>query len=142
MANNYIYLASSDNSIAGKVRILLQNYSVVINKKQTIQETANGGLDVTQGKVRDTHIYIARVRWTETESGYLSYSQLESLYRLNNPKGTPSSILKFRDHYYTGTPPYDEKSVVMVGEFARNVMGVEIDNDEAWFMVKIQLMVL
>ena len=139
MANKYIYLAASDDSITGKFRIIVPGFAPMEQKALRVMYTIGGKPDVSMGGVYEIFQGIARVRHTETESGYGDMGDLRDLYVLNDPGGTPSCFVKFQDHHY---PTTSQKNVVMLGNFRKQIMGSSIEGEHAWFLVKIILHVI
>lgn len=139
MATNYIVLATSNGSINKRFAVARTGYNERPDKVLTLERTVGGKLDVTFGSVVDTREYLIRVRFDETDPNQGDLNDLKALFELNNPYGTPSSILKFRDHYYPSTP---EHNVVMGGTFNKNIFGVALDGDSAWFTIQVVLYVL
>lgn len=118
-------------------RVILPEWGETYQKSQQIRKTASGDWDITEGSVKRILDYIIRVRHTEPVSGYGTVDDLKNLYLLNDPGATPHNRLSFVDHY--GGSPI---TVMMVGDFRKQIMGIEIEGNEAWFLVKIALYVL
>jgi len=135
----YIYLSASNGSNAKRYRVLFDNYSIVHSKSQTVRRAATGAYDIAEGEVKDTHNYLIRVWETELDSNYGDYADLLALYFLNDPGGTPSNVLKFRDHM---TEPGNEQNVMMIGDFVKQPLTIMIAGSDASFIVKLQLAVL
>lgn len=139
MANKYIYLASSNDSIQENFRIIIPGYAPMEQKAARVMYTVGGKPDISLGGVYEIFQGIARVRHTEPEAGYGTLAELRNLYALNDPGGTPSCFVKFRDHHYPTVP---QKNVVMLGNFKKQIMGCSIEGDQAWYLVKIVLHVI
>jgi hypothetical protein len=131
MANSYFTLKTSSIGDTGKKFSVLQSgYSPMIYRTANVQPTIDGKIDVTMGAVFEKHEYVVKVRQTEDRSDYGSLSDLQTLYRLNNPNATPSNVLKLTDHFGS------DHNVVMMGEFTAQFVGTMIEGETAWAMVK------
>jgi hypothetical protein len=113
-----------------KFGVLLQGYEQIIEKKQNVQETIDGGLDVSYGGIYEQHTYVIRIREQENRPGYGSKADLEALYRLNNPNAVPSPLFVLVDHFEKA------HNVIMVGSFAPSPVGIMITGDQSWQTVK------
>lgn len=129
MSNSYFVLTDSAG-YSKKFGVLFSGYEPVLEKMQTIQTTVDGGLDVSQGGVYRTHNYTIRVRGTENREGYGNQADLEAFYSLNNPNAVPGTILTLTDHFGA------DHQVFMVGNHAPMPLGVMIDGDGSWSVVK------
>lgn len=138
MANKYITLSSSTGSISKKFRVLQQGFAPSLNKPGQPRYTIGGKPDVPMGAIQDMRTMVIRVRHTEPISGYGTLSDLESLYSLNDPSGSPSNVLKLQDHEY---PTTSEKNVYWVGSFQKMPMTTQIEGEQAWFLVQAFLLV-
>ena len=130
MANPYITLTDSAEQISKKFVVIFSGYEPLLDKVQTVNTTINGGLDAAFGGVYETHTYTIKIRETEPRAGYGSKADLESLFRLNNPNGTPSTVITLTDHYGN----YHE--VLMVGQYLPTPLSIMIEGDQAWMIVK------
>jgi hypothetical protein len=140
-AANYILLTTSNSGISKKFRVLAGGYNELFQKTGSAERTAEGGLDITTGGVYDVREYSIRVRHTEEDSSYGTLWELRDLYKLNNPQGTPTNVLKFRDHYYA-VPESSEMPVVIQGDFQKSIIGYALSGVNAWFVIKLRLLVL
>lgn len=135
MANAYIVLTTSDSSMIKRVPVLVEGYNDgSLQKSQNINKTLGGGIDIAVGGVYRMWNMVVRVRHTETDSNYASLADLEYLYKLNDPGGTPNNILTMTDHLGTNY------SVILVGDFQKMILGVQIEGEYAWYNVMLQMM--
>lgn len=131
---DYIWLKSSSLSIEEKFRVLSQGYDDgTLEKAETLKRTIGGGIDYSAGAVYKSWSPVIRVRASETETNYGSLADLVALYNLNDPGGTPTNVLTFVDHHG------DSYEVYMVGSFRKSLMGVKIEGENAWSLVKLKL---
>lgn len=140
MPNSYITLATSSGSINKRFWVSRSQYNERLDKVVNIERTIGGKLDVTFGSVIDVREYDIRVRFTETDPLYGDVVDLKALFELNEPSGTPSSILKFKDHYYPENNT--EHDVVITGSFNKSIFGFALDGEGAWFTIRIVLYIL
>ena len=131
---NYIILENSNASLSVKYRVVAQGYDDgSLDKSASIKKTIGGGVDVSMGETYTTWNPIIRARHTEPVSGYGTVGNLETLYKLNDPGGTPSNVITFTDNHGVG------HSVYMLGDFKKNYIGAHIEGDQAWVFVKLAL---
>ncbi len=134
VANDYIILRSSNSSIDKKFKVLAQDYDDgTLEKAQSAKRTLGGGISMSLGGIYQSWNPMIRVRHTETQSGYGDLQDLIDLYSLNNPNGTPSNQITFIDHHNVS------RVVLIVGDLRKSVMGSEIEGEEAWSFVSVQL---
>lgn len=131
---DYIWLKSSDESIAKKFRVVAQGYDDgTLEKAEDIKRTIGGGIDHSMGAVYKSWNPMIRVRAYEPVSDYGDLQDLIDLYNLNNPGATPNNNITFIDHHGT------TYTVHMVSSFRKSLMGVSIEGANAWSLVKITL---
>ena len=136
-AVDYIWLKTSDAgaTLSKKFRVLQQDYDDgTLERSESLDKTVGGGIDHSIGAIYKTWSMIIKVRETESEADYGDKDDLEYLYGLNNPNGTPSDSITFIDHHQV------EYTVHMVGKMTKNLLGCEIEGTDAWFLYRIQLM--
>lgn len=95
--NRYITLASSTGSISKRFKVV--GMKPLWDPTDDVQRTINGTLDKSVGSVIATWQYMLRVRPTEEDSNYGTKGDLESLYLLRDPNGTPSDKITLTDHH-------------------------------------------
>jgi hypothetical protein len=136
MEVNYIWLKTSDggSTLSKKFRVMAAGYDDgTAEKAESVKRTIGGGLDYNAGAVYNSWAPTIRVRHNETESDYGDLGDLDYLYRLINPNGTPSNQITFIDHHQTS------RVVYMVGSLQKAMMGCKVEGDQAWFMVRVRL---
>lgn len=138
---SYIELITSQAQSC-KFKVVATGYNEGFNKLSSVENTAEGGVDITVGGIRDVREYTIRVRQSEGESGYGSLFDLRDLYLLNNPSGTPSNILTLRDHYYGETGGTGDMKCVILGDFVKTIIGYAVMGENAYFLCKIRLHVI
>jgi len=109
----------------------------MLSKSQEVNKTIGGGIDASVGAVYRTWNPTIMVRHTESESGYGTLADLETFYSYNDPGGTPSNIINFYDHHWTSGDP--TATIIMLGDFQKQVLGVSIEGSNAWYHVRLEL---
>jgi len=126
----YFVLTNSNNTLSKRFRVLFEGYVPIIEKSQTIDKTLDGGLDVSMGGLYETHEYLVRVRYEETDSNYGTMDELKTFFSYNNPNGTPSNVLILTTHLGVNY------NVMMVGNFAEKLLGVMIDGIYSFYVIQ------
>ena len=126
----YFILTNSNNTLSKRFRVLFEGYVPTIEKSQTIDKTLDGGLDVSMGGLYETHEYLVRVRYEETDSNYGTMDELKTFFSYNNPNGTPSNVLTLTTHFGVNY------NVMMVGNFAEKLLGVMIDGIYSFYVIQ------
>lgn len=138
MANDHICLTTdaTENPLDKKFAVLYEGYKPRLTKRANLEETINGGMDAQFGAIYDVRDYVIRVRYTENETEWGDLEDLRAFFVLNNPNGNPSNVITLCDHFD------DEYQVWMVGDFQENILSVEVDNEEAWYNVRVLLQII
>jgi hypothetical protein len=132
MAHNaYIILDNSNSSLTKWFRVIYEGRRITRSKAANVEYTIGGAPDISMGEVQEVHTYIIRVRQGGETGSWGVLSDLETFYSYNNPNGTPSNLITMTDHYQ------QDKDVYMIGEFSENVMGIEIEGANGWFLVEV-----
>ena len=126
----YFVLTNSNTTLSKRFRVLFEGYVPIIEKSQTIDKTLDGGLDVSMGGLYETHEYLVRVRYEETDSNYGTMDELKTFFSYNNPNGTPSNVLILTTHLGVNY------NVMMVGNFAEKLLGVMIDGIYSFYVIQ------
>jgi len=126
----YFVLTNSNTTLSKRFRVLFEGYVPTIEKSQTIDKTLDGGLDVSMGGLYETHEYLVRVRYEETDSNYGTMDELKTFFSYNNPNGTPSNVLILTTHFGVNY------NVMMVGNFAEKLLGVMIDGIYSFYVIQ------
>lgn len=142
----YIQITASSGSPSWKFRVTDGGYAQILDKAQSENETI-GGLDVAMGAIHETYELILKVRqgrWAVTSSGsyreepddYGVLSDLEELYRLNNPNSTPSNVLTLIDNFG------ETKSIYFLGQFKKVPVSTIIEGGMALFFMPVRFRVI
>jgi len=134
MANSYITLANSNGTLSKKFPVIFGGLVNSYNKNESIKDTIDGGIEHCIGAIR--HMQQLTIKtWYTAPTGYGSVADLKTLYLLSNPNATPSNVIKYTNHH--GDAAQD---VLLTGSFEENLLTIEIDNDLAIYIVKINLL--
>lgn len=139
--NPYITLTSDDTptpTLGGRYAVIQADpgYTEQIRKAQSVNETIEGGLDVGMGGTYTTIKYMIRTRETEPDVNYGDLADLKAMFKLTNPAGTPSNVLKLTDHYGNA------HNVYMLGAFEYQPLTVILEGQNAWFIIPVTLQVV
>ena len=138
MSNKYVTLTNSNNSFSRKFRVVSEGIIDSLEKKQDIQVSVEGELDISIGSIFKSWQYLFRVRYEENgddgANDYGTLSDLRKLYKYNNPTGTPSNVLTLTDHYGSSY------SVNFGGKFEPKPFATTLEGTEAWYWVEVVLM--
>lgn len=133
MANAYITLANSNDSVTGHYRVIKDGYSPSIEKIGAQRFTLTGAVDNQVGPVRQTWNYTLKVYATEGVAGYDTLADLQSLFVLNDPSGTPTNVITLTDHFG------ESHDVYMIGNFAPKPIGLDLDGAAGVYLVQVTL---
>ena len=128
--NKYITLQDSTGSGA-RFGVVQGYFKRTKKRNQDVRDTLGGGVDVSQGGIVEIHQYVIRCRDDEPRENYGDYTELERLWMLNNPNGTPSDKITFIDHYG------DSHTVIFLDTFDPNALTTIIEGEGAWFFVPV-----
>lgn len=138
MANKWITFENSNASLSKKFRVAggpEGDYNDGnLSKSQEMNKTIGGGIDASVGAVYRSWNPTIMIRHEEDVSGYGDLEDLETFYSYNDPGGTITNIITFTDHHDSGSV-----DIIMMGDFAKQTLGVSIEGLNAWFYVKLEL---
>jgi hypothetical protein len=127
----YFTLTDSNASHSKRFRVVADGFVDNLSKKQDIQTTVDGNLDISVGSIFRTWQFVIRVRETEEDGDYGDYDDLKRFYKYNNPNGTPSNILTMVDHYG------DTYNVVFTDTFQAKPFATTLEGTEAWYWINV-----
>ena len=132
----YAYIVLQDSSgSGGNFAVPMGGYNPEGDREQSINKTVGGTYDISQGENFEIHRYTIRCRHTEDRSGYGTFGELIRLWKLNNPKGTPTDRITFTDHFGVVHYAYFE------GKIPWGAITTVIEGLQAWYFVPIVLRV-
>lgn len=130
----YIILAPSTGSPAYWFRVVQGGYKPQHERKQSVNETIDGGLDVSQGGNYMSVQYLFKVLQQDTSgSPFGTLDNLITFWEYNNPNGSPSDKLTLTDHYGA------THTVIFVGNLEEEALTTTIEGPYAWFFVPVTL---
>jgi len=132
MANRYITLANSTDTLSKRFKVVVGSYRVASKKNQSMQTTIGGKIDLGQGSVHTTHSYVVKVPHTGSGS-YGGLADLETLFALSDPGASPSDVISLTDHLAS------EKNVYFLGELSKEPLAYLLDGDDARYMIRIEM---
>ena len=128
------YVELLDSTGCGSAfRIVQGGWKPIKNKTGEINRTAGGGIDYAVGDIYEIFDMVVWCRDTEDVAGYGDRAELERIYALNNPNGSPSNVITFVDHFSTSHDCY------MVGDEIPQPLTTMISGLYAWFYIPIKL---
>jgi hypothetical protein len=132
----YFTLATSNASLSKRFRVVADGFVDNLQKKQDVQTTIDGNLDVSVGSIFRTWNFVVRVRYEEEVddyggADYGTYDELKQFFSYNNPTGTPSNVLTLTDHYG------DTYSVVFADNFQGKPFATVLIGQDAWYWVNV-----
>lgn len=124
----YAVVSTTDSSTSLKFRVLAENYAGTIYEAgRIVHRTIPGGLDITSGELRRKWSPRIKVFYTESEAGYGTMADLESLYQVSGP-------ILWQDHFGV------EHKVRITGDLEKSIVGIVIEGVGSAFIVSINLM--
>lgn len=134
-SRKYIELFDSNGS-GSAFRVVQGGFKPIKDKTGEINKTAGGGIDYAIGDIYEMFEYIIWLRDTEDEGTYGDRAELERIYALNNPNGTPSNVITLKDHFE------NEHDCYMVGQQVPQPLSTIISGLYAWFYIPVKLHVI
>jgi hypothetical protein len=134
-SRKYIRLLDSTGS-GSAFRVVQGGFKPIKEKTGEINKTAGGSFDHAVGDIYETFQYIIWVRDTEVDTGYGDRAELDRIYALNNPNGSPSNVITLEDHF---NQQYD---CYMAGQNIPEPLTTTISGQYAWFYIPITLYVI
>jgi hypothetical protein len=136
MSKDYIVIADSIPTRSKRFRVIQGGWKPTLSKRQTVNETIDGGLDICLGSIFETVQYVFRLSETEADTNFGTKADLEYFYTLNNPTpvtGQPSNLLTIIDNYEVTKHGY------MLGNLVPEPLTTIISGIYAWFMTPIEI---
>lgn len=128
----YVELLDSTGS-GSAFRVVQGGWKPIKNKTGEINRTAGGGIDYAVGDIYEIFELVIWCRDTEEEVGYGDRAELERVYALNDPNGTPSNVVTFIDHFG------NSHSCYMEGDQVPQPLTTIISGLYAWFYIPVRL---
>ena len=127
----YIILADSEAGIVKRWRVV--KMSTPRTRTDSMKITAGGQVDIASGVIMRYFMYTLKIPASTADSNYGILSDLEYLFDLTNPNGTPSTLLTLVDHY--GVTHY----VKFKADVAPEPLTTQLEGVNAWHYVQVNL---
>jgi hypothetical protein len=132
--NSYFTLTTSNSSLSKRFRVISEGYIEQFEKKQDVQTTLDGELDVSVGSIFASWSFTVRVRYEEEENDFGTLNDLKQFYLYNRTNGTPSNILTMIDHHG------DTHYVIFAGGLQPTPFATALEGTEAWYYVAVNFL--
>ena len=132
--NSYFTLTTSNGSFSKRFRVISEGYVNQFDKKQDIQTTLEGELDVSVGSIFGSWSFTLRLRYQEEDSNFGTLNDLIQFYKYNRTNGTPSNILTMIDHHG------DTHYVIFAGTIQPTPFATALEGTEAWYYVAVNFL--
>jgi hypothetical protein len=136
VTKDYIVIADSIPTRSKRFRVIQGGWKPTLSKRQTINETIDGGLDICIGSIYEIVQYVFRLSETEADTNFGTKADLQYFYELNNPTpatGQPCNLLTIIDNYEVTKHGY------MMGNLIPEPLTTIISGIYAWFMTPIEI---
>jgi hypothetical protein len=136
MTKDYIVIADSIPIRMKRFRVIQGGWKPTLSKRQTFNETIDGGLDASIGSIYKSIQYIFRLSEIENDPNYGTKGDLEYFFSLNDPSpaiGFPSNLITITDNYEVTTHGY------FVGNLTPEPLTTIISGVYAWFMTPVEI---
>lgn len=132
----YFTLSNSNASLTKRFRVVADGFIDNLQKKQDVQTTVDGLLDVSVGSIFRMWQFVVRVRYEEElddygDTDWGTYDELMRFFKYTNTVGTPSNILTLTDHYG------DTYQVIFAGDFSGKPFATQLTGIDAWYWVNV-----
>ena len=132
MANDYVTINNSTGTYLRRFRAA--SMRMTSSRAQDLQDTINGGFDLTMGAVYTRINLVLYVPYIATDINDGSYNDLTIYYGYNDPGGAPSNQLQFTDYFGTTHTCY------MIGDIqADPLCGEHLDDSESFYICPVEL---
>ena len=130
--NEYITLTTSGSEISKKFYAILNGYTEIHKKTQSIEENVVGEPLITNGGVYRMFKYILKLSHEMEDTSFGTKDDIITMYNLNNPNATPSDVITLTDHYGIS------HSVKFTNVLELNPLTVIIEGTESYFYTPIE----
>lgn len=131
--SDYITLQTSD---AGLVkRFWAESYREIPQRSQTMEALMDGRMSIVRGRRRTIYRYVLIVPEAVADANYGTVDDLEILFNLDNPSGSPSDTLTLTRH------DGEERQVrLIVSNLEIFPKGVLLAGMQAYFPITVELL--
>lgn len=93
------YIVLSDSAAECVKRFKVIKMSTPIVRTDSFDITLGGRVDKTSGVLIDYFYYTVKLKTEEDDPNYGVLSDIQLLFRLNNPNSTPNDLITLTDHF-------------------------------------------
>lgn len=130
--NEYITICTSGSELSKKFYAILNGYTEINQKAQTVEDNIEGNPLITNGGIRYMINYVLKLSAEMADPEFGVKDDIITMYRLNDPNGTPSDVLTLIDHYGT------RRTVKFTGSLEMNPLTTMIDGEDSYFYTPIR----
>jgi len=131
-ANDYITFTNSNSSLSRRFKVVLGSMSKMWQKKQTMETTIGGKIDLGQGSSLEIISYALKVPYSATPPEG-DKADLETFWGYSDPGGTPSDVITIADNLGNSFTAY------FLGEMSETPMAYMLDGDDARYIYQVKL---
>jgi hypothetical protein len=135
MVTKYVTLKTSDESMSKRFKAI--GYRPFVSKKNSIEFTDGGGIDLAAGAVFEGVRYVFRVPQDSEDILYGTLDDLKYLHSLNNPNATPSNRITLIDHYGESSECFFLNNDLDIDPLTTIISGYN-----SWFLVAVELIII
>jgi hypothetical protein len=132
---DYVTISNSNQSLSKRFRAVKAKRTK--RKAQDIKSTLAGTVDPAVGDVMEVQRLTLFLPEVSGDAQYGTRAELETLYGLNNPAGTPSAWVRYTDHFGTL-----HTKCLLGGDLEFEPIGALIGVSGAWYLVQVEVIVL
>lgn len=129
---SYITLSNSNASLVRRFYVILGSMTRIMQKKQTLDVTIGGKLDLGQGSKLEFITYSLKVKNSATPPEG-DKADLETFWNLSDPGGTPSDVITLTDHLGSSFTVY------LLGEMPESPMAYLLEGDDARYIYQLKV---
>jgi hypothetical protein len=130
--NEYITICTSGSELSKKFYAILNGYTEILQKAQTVEDNIEGDPLITNGGIRYMVNYVLKLSAEMADTSFGTKSDLKAMYALNNPNAEPSDVLTLIDHYG------ELHLVKFTGPLEMNPLTTMIDGEDSYFYTPIR----
>jgi hypothetical protein len=127
----YFTLTNSNGSLSKQFYAIADGYIEEFDKKQDLQVTLDGDLDVSMGSIFRLWNFTLRLRYDEDDGDRGTYADLIRFFKYNDPGGTPTNILTLVDFFG------ETFQVIFSQQVQPKPFATALEGLEAWYYVQV-----
>ncbi len=130
--NEYITLCTSGSEVNKKFYAILNGYTEIHKRAQTLEENVEGEPLITNGGVYRMFKYVLKLSHEMDDATFGTKDDIITMYNLNNPNASPSDVITLIDHYGVS------HQVKFMNNLELNPLTVIIEGTESYFYTPIE----